>query len=425
MPDTPADLFADLETWFARDAEPFTADRTRHVFDNDEYARRLRVLRGLMAQARLDTLVLTAPDAMCWLTGYDSRWYRSHSATTMPPAQCIVVPGDAGPLVHIETGMHEGIARATSCVEEFVAIPGSAFDHEPTLEEFVATVVGELRSRARLPGVIGVERWSSVPNPATLTALEAAVTDAGGTVVDATAPIRRARRAKSAVEIAVVERAQHACDEGIRHLAEHVRREHTELQAWLLFMQGMVAAGGEPTAMHETVAAGPAMPALHLTSSRRTFTGASSFYADAAAAVHRYHARATRLIFFDEIPAHLQRGTEILAGAYEVFAREARVGRSFGDLNRALTAYFDGHGVPGWAGGYELGLSFPPDWVNELSWSSSDADAGEVIEDGTVTNLELCLSGLALVDTAVLTADGARTLSSLPRVCLRAGELPG
>ena len=62
-------------------------------FAEEEYADRLMRLRKAMADASIDTVVLTAPDSMCWLHGYQSRWYRAHSPTDWPPLQCTVVNG--------------------------------------------------------------------------------------------------------------------------------------------------------------------------------------------------------------------------------------------------------------------------------------------------------------------------------------------
>jgi hypothetical protein len=59
--------------------------------------------------------------------------------------------------------------------------------------------------------------------------------------------------------------------------------------------------------------------------------------------------------------------------------------------------------------------------VGELLWSAGDAADDSVIPEGLVTNLESC-AFLAVVDTVVFEADGARTLSTVPTDVLVAGE---
>lgn len=410
---------AAIARWCAAQEQQLRDSAPDVPFSQEEYLARAERLRAAMFAAELDVLILTAPDAMCWLTGYDSRWYRSHSSTEMPPAQCVLVHLDTDVIIHVETAAHEQLVRLTSVADEYLPVPGSRFDHEPTLREFVDCIVNEFARRGWKRSRAGVERWSSVPNPAALDALERGLDAAGHRVRDATHLIRAARRVKSASEIAMIERAQAACDAGLRHLHQSIRPGMTELEAWSVYMAGLVDAGGEPTAMHETVAGGVAMPSLHRPSSRRTIKADEYVLADVAGAVHRYHARCTRMLWLGTAPAEVRALTEIIAGAHDVVTSTARIGMRFSELAGALAGYFKDCGMPGWAGGYELGVSFPPDWVGEFTWST--AMAGEsVIEAGLVTNFESCAGTTAMVDTVVFEQAGARLLSSLPREVLEA-----
>jgi hypothetical protein len=105
--------------------------------------------------------------------------------------------------------------------------------------------------------------------------------------------------------------------------------------------------------------------------------------------------------------------------------RESRAGQPFGALKAALREYFTGEGFGGeesFAGGYELGVSFAPDWVGEFLWSSHDLDDDSLIPEGLVTNFESC-AFVAVVDTIVFETSGTRTLSNIPAdEVLLAGE---
>lgn len=384
-------------------------------FSAAEYRARLTRLREEMVAQRLDTVVLTAPDSMCWLHGFTSRWYRSHSSTRFPPVHCTIVHAELDRTLMIETASHEQLVRLTSCADEFVGV--SDGNGEPTVADFVEVLVAALKAGGRLGGTIGFERWSSVPNPAVAAMIEAALVERGATVVDATTAVRAVRRLKSPAEIAVIERAQAACDAGVRHLHETAVPGMTELQAWDRLMTGVVAAGGEPAAIHETVAAGPPMPMLHTLSSRRPIGPGEVFHADAACAVDRYHARLTRPYSMGEQPAAFTRLAEIVAGSYDVVSATAKVGSPFRDVHRALRDYYADTGVAGWSGGYELGVSFMPDWTGEFCWDMHDDVTEDVIEAGLVTNFESC-AGILMVDTVVFEEDGPRFLSSVPRAPL-------
>jgi Xaa-Pro aminopeptidase len=320
----------------------------------------------------------------------------------------------------IETNFHEELVRLTSCVGDFRGIPTTDLNHEASVDDFVRFLVGELSAEGWLGSTVGLERWSCVPNPVVAEAIEAALVARRCRVVDATSTLRSVRRLKSPAEIEVIERAQAACDAGLLELQRHVRPGMTELEAWNLFMAGQIAAGGEPAAIHETVAVGPPEPMLHALSGRRRIQIGDYFHADACGAVDRYHARGTRPFFLGEPPTELLRLAQIIGGVFEVLAATARVGMPFRDLHRVLREYYRDAGVSDsdfFAGGYELGISFPPDWVGEFCWSIHDDETDAVIEPGLVTNVESCVF-LAMVDTVVFEEPAARMLSKVPRELL-------
>lgn len=404
--------------WIRAQEEALTDVPTSPVFPPAEYRARQDAVRSMMERERLDVIVVTSPDATCWLHGYDSRWYRSHSSTSMPPTHATIVRQDSVRLTMIETGAHEHLVRLTSVVDDFVPVPGSGFEVEPTLGDFVGFLAETVVRRVGVR--VGVERWSSVPNPATLAAMEASMVAAGAEVVDISAPLRALRRVKSPAEIALIERAQAACDAGVRAVQGAARLGVTPLELWTVYMAASVAAGGEPTAMHETIAAGAPMPMLHLTSPRTPLAAGDYFHADMASAVHRYHARATRPLTLGVPAPEVAEITQVLAGALDVVIDVAQVGVPFSEVGSAIAAYSADVGLDVWVGGYELGLSFPPDWVGEFTWGG--VDCGEaIVEDGLVTNIESC-GFLALVDTVVFETTGPRLLSSLPRDVLVCGD---
>jgi Xaa-Pro aminopeptidase len=412
-----------LKAFFDQEMERLRERPPELAFSREEYAARLERLRARMSADGLDLLILTAPDAMCWLHGYASRWYRSNSSTQWPPVQCTVVHVDHDQPVLIETASHDQLIRLTSCVEDVRFIPETGLDDwAAPLEDYVGFIASELRSEGWLGGRVGLERWSSVPNPAVASILEAALTSGGCEVVDATQTVRGVRRLKSAAEIAVIEEAQRVCDAGLVELQRDLQPGMTELEAWNLMMTGMIRAGGEPAAIHELVFAGP-VPLGHMWSTRRPIDTGDFFNADPCGVVHRYHSNAARPFFLGEPPAELVRLAEALGGAFDVIASTARAGMPFGELNRTLREYYVESGVWGlnsWAGGYELGCSFPPDWVGEFIFNVDDEDSDTVIESGLVTNFE-SVALIAMIDTLVFDEAGTRVLSSVPRELLVVG----
>lgn len=379
------------------------------AFDRDEYARRLRRLQLAMEQAKLDTLIVSAPDAMCWLHGYQSRWYKSHSTTAWPPFQCTVVHLGDERLLQFDMERHRYLIPRTSVVSDL------RLKSVNTVGEWLEFFVGELEAEGWLGGTVGIEKWSSVPNRATSEMIEAALHSRGCTVVDGSLVTRQVRRLKSGAEIEVLRRAAGVCDAGLRALQGALTPGITELEAWEAMVHAMIAAGGEPAALQENVWAGTS-PLIHALSSRREIAAGEIVCADPSGVVHRYHANAARALSIGEPqPAALEL-MGVLAEGVRLFEDSAAPGVRIGDVQRTLRAFYQDSGIwerRGWLGGYEFGIAFPPDWVGEWVFAVDDADSDEVFEEGLVTNYESVI-GLVLIDTFVIGAAGAERLSSVP-----------
>jgi Xaa-Pro aminopeptidase len=417
MASSPAELLRFLEQ---NEADLFGEPFTERPFAADEYARRQQVFRAAMTGAGVDVTVLTAPDTIAWLHGYRSRWYRQHTSTSLPPTQCSVVDSHTDTLFMIEAGYHEELVRATSSVIDIRCLP-SDLTHETGLAEYIGFLLGQLATIGKGPLVVGLELWSCIPSPAVSKQVEAAIVEAGHTIVDVTLPVRSARRRKSVAEIDAMEKAQAACDAGLLALRDNVRPGMTELEAWAEYLSAVVAADGEPAALHETVAAGPLMPSLHRLSSRSPLRPGRIFHADAASSYYGYHARATRPYYIGSPPPELHELTAVAAGAYEVLSNVGRVGTPWQELLAALREYYASTGIEGAAAGYEMGITVPPaDWVNEFTYSSADETMTGVIEENLVTNFETW-NALALVDLVVFEKSGPRVLSKVPRELLVIG----
>ena len=87
------------------------------------------------------------------------------------------------------------------------------------------------------------------------------------------------------------------------------------------------------------------------------------------------------------------------------------------EVNKLLRDAYERLGLwdtEGWALGYELGLSLPPDWVGEFFFDTRDElYLDRVFEENMVTNFESFFN-TTLIDTLVWEKDGVRTLSKIP-----------
>lgn len=392
------------------------AEPSAPAFSPAEYERRRVRLQQAAQQAGLDALVISSPDAMCWLHGYQSRWYRAQSSTRWPPYQCTVLHTESGAYVVYDVEHHEYLLRRTSVAFDIRLSRGD--DGDAVLQ----LMINDLRGRGWLSGTFGLEFHSHVPNRATSARVEDALTTAGCHVVDASAVTRSVRLVKSAAEIAMVERAAAVCDNGLRALQAQVRVGMTEKQAWALMVSAMAEAGGEPAALHESVVVGP-IELGHAYASDRVIDRGDVLCADPCGVVHRYHANVERWFVVGQEPSdELYRLAEIEAEAFHILCANAADGVRVAEVTSAIEHLLRDNGLWGlhdWNGGYEMGLSFPPDWVGEWTFTVGEP-SDDVFRSGVVTNYESIVL-YPMIDTVVFGDLGARTLSTLPLDVLRAG----
>ena len=95
------------------------------------------------------------------------------------------------------------------------------------------------------------------------------------------------------------------------------------------------------------------------------------------------------------------------------------------EVNTRLRRYYEEVDIwtetEGWALGYELGLSFPPDWVGDFYFPlGDDKFLDRVFEENMVTNFE-SLFNTALIDTLIYGKDGTKILSKTPRELIAVG----
>jgi Xaa-Pro aminopeptidase len=381
-------------------------------FPPEEYRNRLEKLRARMAESGIDLLLLTSPEAICWLHGYRSRWNKAQSPSAWPPLQTTAVHVDHDRFIVFETAGHEYQLRLTSISSD------NRMSIDWSLDTMLPFIMRELAAEGWLKGTVGLEKMSYIPNRVVSEAVEASLVERGCGVVDASALTRQVRHIKSPLEIEYMEKAAGIADAGLLALKESLRPGMTELEAWGELIRGMAAAGGEPAGLHESVIVGPNG---HFISSRRQINRGDYVAADPSGVIYGYHANIAGAFFLGEPPDEARRIVEIGAGALEVLCQTAKSGTPVRQVNRALREYLQDCGLWGshgwsdddWIGGYDLGISFPPDWVGEFVFTASEEDAEGLFEAGMVTNFE-SLVHIPVVDTVVYGEQGGRSLSALP-----------
>jgi Xaa-Pro aminopeptidase len=395
-------------------------DKVTPAFPAAEYADRVRRVRELMARDKIDLLWVTSPEGMCYLHGLQLGWYQSHSPKDMLPISGTAVHVNHDVPVHFDGRGHEGSLKALSVSTDNRYVGG------------VPGIVNELKSLGWLKGTVGQEHWSYRPNRAVSEMVQAALRSAGCTVVDGSDVMRQAQVVKSPAEIAMLEEASRICDIGHQAVADTLRPGVTELEVYSEAIRAMAYAGGELSAL--PLQATTTGRGTHAVPTRQAFKAGDFVFADLCGVVNRYHANRARNYFLGDPPRDAVDIYAKNAGAFAVLQEAGRAGTPIPDVCSRLRAYYKDAGVGGGAFGYQLGISFPPDWVGPFHWSFGGEDGSArvtgwpsdpatwVFEHGMVTNYESAagwgdrtrVNRFTMIDTIVFERPGARRLSKLP-----------
>lgn len=386
------------------------------AFSRAEYFARLRRLRARMAEHKVDLLYVTTPEHVAYLHGYVASWYKANSPMRYPQLYGTAVHVESDDFIHFDNPTELPVLGKTSISGDNRFFPSR--EAAPNL----AFIMQELKAKGWLGGTVGLEHWGYIPNRAVSTMLEGAFLAEGCRVVDASALLRRVRRVKSPAEIAYIEKAVALADLGHETVMKLARPGMTELELYGETLRAMMAAGSEAPALVHSFTTSPIrdgrpVAAGHAMMGRKAIRSGEFLKIDICGVYHRYHGNVQRGYVIGEPPKAMVEAVRRAAGAFEVFAAEVRAGMTVREVNAVLRRYYEGVGLwdePGWALGYELGLSLPPDWVGDFYFHvRDDKYLDRVFEENMVTNFE-SMFNTWLVDTCVYGKRGTRFLSKTP-----------
>ena len=383
-------------------------------FGEGEYRARLKRTREIMAREGIDLLYVTTPEAVCYLHGYFTSWYKANAPMRYPQVYGTALHVDRDDFILFDNPTEIPIIARTSISRD------NRYFNSREAKPNIVFVMDELAREGWLGGTVGLEYWSYVPNRAVSEMIEAAFRERGCEVVDASTITREVRRAKSPREIRYI---------GHRVIAEQLRPGVSELELFGEVTRAMMAAGGEfpaliPIFNAVPVKDGQASQVGHGMAGRRPIQAGELLAADLCGVVNRYHANVCRGHFVGEPPTRLVDQYTLAAGAFDVIREKLAAGVTVREFNRVLRSYYEEVGLwdqDGWALGYELGLSLPPDWVGDFYFHVRDVDyLDRVFEPGMVTNFE-SLFGTSLIETLIWEEGGVRMPSETPLRLLYTG----
>jgi Xaa-Pro aminopeptidase len=387
-------------------------------FPPAEFAARLARIRAGMAAVGIDTLLLTAPESMYYVSGYQCEWYQAQSPREWPASSCIAVRVDADRFIHFDTEREAVLGRVFSCSTDTRTFPRAS------MRDGTAFIVAELQAEGWLAGTVGIEEWSYRPNGPLQARLRTAFETAGARVVDGTDVVREARWVKSPAEVACLREAARIADVGLEAARATIAPGVTELDVYGEIVRAMARAGGENPGITMPVLSGSKTNAPHALSTRRVIGDGEVVTVDVSGVWKRYHVNQARTFHVGEPAADVAAVARTAAGAADAVRGVLRPDLPVRVLNETLLAYYRDTGLfecRGWIGGYEMGIAFPPDWVGNFVFDPlAERNADRTFTAGTCVNCETQVflprhvGFFFAIESILFEADTAGFLSRLP-----------
>lgn len=374
-------------------------------FSTEEYQARLAGLRARMATAGIDVLLVTTPENVYYLTGYQTIGYASF--------QCVVVGQEGEPIVVVRL-LEEGIARQLAWSDTFLTYADGVDPVSATVE-----AVGRLRKPGQTVAVEESAWFLTIRNYRKLV-------DALGDLTDGSGLVEVGRKIKSAQEIEYIRKAARTTEAGLAAAAGAARAGVSENDIAAAAYDAMTRAGSEYLAIDPIVTSGPRSGIAHTTYLRRTIEPGDAILLEFGGCWHRYFGPLMRTVLVGEVPAEAERMTQVCIDALDAAIAAIRPGRTSHEVDKAARDVIE---AAGFADnyrkrlGYSVGVGFAPDWGEGHIVHLNENDPA-VLEPGMVFHMPPALRryaqwGVGMSETVLVTETGCEVLTNFPREAIR------
>ena len=384
-------------------------------FTRAEYAERLAKTRRAMEAKGIDTLIVSDPSNMAWLTGYDGWSFYVHQAVIVPPE---------GEPIWFGRGQDANGAKRTSYLGHDNII-GYADHYVQSSERHPMDRLAEILKKRRLDrGVIGVELDNYWFSAAAYLALQRHLPD--GRLGDANALVNWLRAVKSPTEIDYMRKAARIVEKVHERILEKaepgLRKCDLAAEIYDASLRGAEgpdgAFGGDYPAIVPLMPSGADASAPHLTWDDKPMRKGEGTFFEVAGCYNRYHCPLSRTVFLGKPDAAFLEAEKATLEGMEAGLAAARPGNTCQDIANAFFAVLAKYGiVKDNRTGYPIGLSYPPDW-GERTMSLRPGDTTELQPGMTfhfMTGLWLETMGLEITESILVTETGVECLANVPR----------
>jgi Xaa-Pro dipeptidase len=365
------------------------------------YADRLRRVRARMERDGLEGVVVTMPDNINWLTGYDTIGYLWF--------QALLVPAHGEPVFLTRTMEGAGVDR-TSCITD-------ARYYDIVTQDPIALTVDLVRELGLAHGTLGVETSAFTLLPSQWDALRAGLSEVA--FRDASGVVAEERVVKTPEELTYQRRAAQMADRALAVAVEALRPGISETEIAGVISLALGEAGSEYAAIPPMVVSGERTPMIHALARPRAIGAGDVVLLELAGVCNRYHAVLMRTAVVGRPSPRVRATAEALEEAMAAAIAACTPGADAGAPDRACNAVLARHDLVRRRAhriGYSLGIAYPPTWLEPMVLAEGDPHR---IQPGMSFTLEPNLYlpdegfGIKLGETVACTEDGTESLSAL------------
>jgi Xaa-Pro dipeptidase len=372
-------------------------------FTMEEYATRLANVRRVMAARSIDILLVTSPENMFYLTGYQTTGYYVFQALLVPLS---------------------GTAHFVVRKLELSNVLGRSWVKEGTPVEDTGDIVAETAEQIRKlgggTGRIAYEDRGYFLPIGVLDGLRARLPKTEFIASDNL--VEQFRLIKSPAELTYIRRAAEYSARGIEAGIGAIAAGRTDNDVAAAVYEAMIRAGSEYMSSHPYIATGRRSALAHATYERSTIQPGDIIFFELCGCHRRYGGALMRTVSLGKPSPELQRAADASIAALDAIIASVKPGTTSGAIDRAGRSAVERVGLGAYwhhRTGYSIGLGFPPGWGEGHIMDLKPNDP-RPIEVGMVFHVvpQLLVPGIGAVgfsETWAVTASGAELITNFPR----------
>lgn len=380
-------------------------------FARSEYAERLNKTRAAMLAAGIDTLYVTDPSNMAWLTGYEGWSFYVH--------QGVIVPMEGDPIWWGRAMDANGAKRTVYMAHDNIRGYDDTYVQNPAKHP-MEDLSRLMADRGVAKGRIGVEMDNYYFSASAYLSMVANLPNAQ--IVNATGLVNWQRAIKSATELTYMRRAAKIVENMHRVIVERaepgMRKNDLVADIYHAAITGADGHWGDYPAIVPMAPSGEDATAPHLTWDDQPLRVGETTFFEIAGVHRRYHCPQSRTLFFGKLPQKFADATKAVLEATEAALEVAKPGNLCEDIANAFNSTLNRLGFQKDSRcGYAIGLSYPPDW-GERTMSFRAGDKTELRPGMTfhfMPALWLDEGGIEITEPIAITETGVECLCSTPR----------